>query len=274
MTIFSPNRFAFAHSSHRLLFHNPLPFPTLHHPSQLNNSEEESEVQPAHNRRAPDVPPALDDRLPLEPNTHVKHQMPDTIKRVEGERPGGQELGGALDGDRQRAERRRQRRALEVPAHQRGRQVSRREDVQRAAEAGAREALPDGTAEEGLLLVVDLEVRGHGAVEALLGQEGVGVGGGEFLSGDGPVIWGVSSGGSASFEGCERKLDSAVRDGLRAEMETDLVWVVDSGWASPNLATLDVKKAFGLAAVGIFEVSIRSLPAPFIPLSVSRMTGN
>jgi hypothetical protein len=29
---------------------------------------------------------------------------------------------------------------------------------------------------------------------------------------------------------------------------TDLVWVVDSGWARPSLATLAVKKAFGLPA--------------------------
>ncbi len=29
---------------------------------------------------------------------------------------------------------------------------------------------------------------------------------------------------------------------------TDLVWVVDSGWASPNLAALAVKKTLGLPA--------------------------
>lgn len=33
---------------------------------------------------------------------------------------------------------------------------------------------------------------------------------------------------------------------------TDLVWVMDMGWASPNLETLAVKKAFGLpATVGV-----------------------
>jgi hypothetical protein len=29
---------------------------------------------------------------------------------------------------------------------------------------------------------------------------------------------------------------------------TDLIWVIDSGWASPSRATLAVKKAFGLPA--------------------------
>ena len=29
---------------------------------------------------------------------------------------------------------------------------------------------------------------------------------------------------------------------------TDLIWVINSGWASPSLATLAVKKPFGLPA--------------------------
>ena len=53
---------------------------------------------------------------------------------------------------------------------------------------------------------------------------------------------------------------------------TDLVWVMDMGWASPNLATLAVKKTFGLPATvgfGVTEVSIRLLQAcsrPFLSL--------
>ena len=58
---------------------------------------------------------------------------------------------------------------LEVPARQRGGQVGDAEAVQRARQQRARDALPDGAAQERLLVVVDLEVRGHGSAQALLG---------------------------------------------------------------------------------------------------------
>lgn len=124
----------------------------------------------------------------MEADGHVEGEVADAVDGVEGERPGGEELEGALGGEGQGAKRRGQRRALEVPADEGRGQVGRREHVQAAAEGGARDALPGGAAEPRLLLVVDLEVRGDGAAEALLGQEGGAVGGGEFLGRYGPVL--------------------------------------------------------------------------------------
>lgn len=144
----------------------PLTYLFLPQPQDLsiNPLKEESKVRPTHNRRAPDIPPRLDNLLPLEPLPQIKHQMPDTVQRMERKRPRGEELDRALDSKGERAKRRRQRRALEVPADEGGRQVCRRKHVQAAAEGRAREALPDGAAEPGLLLVVDLEVGGDRAV--------------------------------------------------------------------------------------------------------------
>ncbi len=63
--------------------------------------------------------------------------------------------------------------------------------------------------------------------------------------------WGEESGGVSG--GGERFgwRGSGVRDcwfGIMDGRGTDLVWVVDSGWASPNLAALAVKKTLGLPA--------------------------
>lgn len=93
--------------------------------------------------------------------------MADAVEGVEGKRPGDEELDAGLDGKGEGTERGDEGGGLEVPAEEGSGEVGGAEDVEAAREAGAGEALPDGAAEEGLLLVVDIEVGGDGAVEAL-----------------------------------------------------------------------------------------------------------
>lgn len=78
-----------------------------------------------------------------------------------------------------------------MPAGQGRDQVADAVGVQAAREEHARETLPDGAAEEGLVLVVDLEVRAHGADAALGGQLGLGL----------VVGHGLGGGGAAEVEG-------------------------------------------------------------------------
>ena len=57
---------------------------------------------------------------------------------------------------------------------------------------------------------------------------------------------GVSGGGEGfGWRGSKVRADWF---GMMDGRGTDLVWVVDSGWASPNLAALAVKKTLGLPA--------------------------
>lgn len=102
--------------------------------------------------------------------------MLDAVDGVVDKRPGEGQLDGALGGQRQGGEGGGDAGGLEVPAGQGGDEVADRVGVQAAGEEHAREALPDGAAEEGLLGVVDLEVGGDGPDAALAGEEGIGVG--------------------------------------------------------------------------------------------------
>ena len=146
------------------------------------------QIQATDDRRAPDVPASLDHCPPLEERDEgsVEDEVAHAVDGVEGEGPGEEELDAALGSEGQGAHGRGERGALEVPAEEGRGEVRRAEDVDGAAEAGAREALPDGAAEPGLGLVVDLEMGGDGAVEALLGEDGIGVVGGELLCCYGP----------------------------------------------------------------------------------------
>lgn len=101
----------------------------------------------------------------------------DAVDAVEDERPGEDDLEGALDGEGQGCECGGDAGGLEVPPGEGRDEVADRVGVQAAGEEHAREALPDGGAEEGLILVVDLEVGGHGPLQPLLGQDGLTVGG-------------------------------------------------------------------------------------------------
>lgn len=72
-----------------------------------------------------------------------------------------------------------------MPADKGSSEVGDGRSVEGAREGGARDALPGGTAEPGLLGVVDLEVGGDGAVETLFGEDGDFVGRSEAFGLDG-----------------------------------------------------------------------------------------
>lgn len=107
--------------------------------------------------------------------------MTDTVQGVEGKRPGEGELETTLEGKGEGTEGGCDRGALEVPPEEGSSEVSGAESVETSRKGGSGEALPDRTAEPGLLLVVDIEVGGYGTLEALLGQDLVFVLMGEFL---------------------------------------------------------------------------------------------
>lgn len=150
----------------------------------FKNLKEESKVKPPYQRSAPDVPACCYDLLPREEIAKVKSEVADTVDSVEGKRPGRDELEGALSGDGEGGERGDERGALEVPAEVGSDEVGGRKDVESAAEAAAGKALPDGAAEPGLLLVVDVEVGGDGAGESLLVEGGAGLLGRDLLGRD------------------------------------------------------------------------------------------
>lgn len=115
--------------------------------------------------------------------------MSNTINGVEHKRPSDQELERALDGHGQSSGSSDERGGLEVPADKGGSEVGDGGSVEGAGEGGARDALPGGTAEPGLLGVVDLEVGGDGAAETLFGEDGGFVGRSEAFGLDGSVFF-------------------------------------------------------------------------------------
>lgn len=142
-------------------------------PTHITRSKEGNKPRGAQGAGDPDVAGQGLEPGPLESPGRVPDEVADAVEGVEGEGPGDEELEPALceggpgahgGGDAGR---------LEVPARQRGGQVGGAEAVQGRRQERARDALPDGAAEEGLLVVVDPEVRAYGPAEALLGQERV-----------------------------------------------------------------------------------------------------
>lgn len=129
------------------------------------------------------------------------HQVLDAVDSVEHERPCQRHLYTTLDQQRQSREGSSHGGGLEVPAGERGDQVADAVDVQAAGEEHAREALEDGRAEKGLLLVVDLEVGGHGAIEALFGEEGLRFADGHGLGGGCAAGWEGGEGGGEEARG-------------------------------------------------------------------------
>lgn len=99
--------------------------------------------------------------------------MPRPIEQMESKRPSDQELEPGLGGEGESGGGGGERRGLDVPAGQGGRQVGYGEEVEGAGEAAAGDSGPDGGGEPGLLVVVGGEVGGDGAVEALGGEEGL-----------------------------------------------------------------------------------------------------
>lgn len=90
--------------------------------------------------------------------------MSHAVHGVEDKRPGNQELETALYSHGKGTKGSYQGGALKVKTGQRSDEVRDRVTVQQAGEADTRETLPDGAAEIGLLLVVDVEMGGNGTL--------------------------------------------------------------------------------------------------------------
>lgn len=112
--------------------------------------------------------------------------MLDAVDGVVDEGPGEGELDTALYKQRQAGEGGGDAGRLKVPAGEGRDEVAYAVGVQRAGEEHAGEALPDGAAEEGLVLVVDLQVWGHRPAQALLGKQRLCVRGRQGLRRGGP----------------------------------------------------------------------------------------
>lgn len=95
-------------------------------------------------------------------------------------RPRDEHLGRDFERDGPRRKRSRDARALEMPAHGGRDEVRGAEEVQRAGEREARDAVEYGAVPCDLR-AVDAEVRGDGAVLALFGEDGLRAGFGDVL---------------------------------------------------------------------------------------------
>lgn len=113
------------------------------------------------------------------------HQVLNSIDTVEHKRPRESHLDTALDHKGKRCKSSSHRGALQVPTCQRRDQVADAVGVQATREDHAGEALEDGRAEPGLVLVINLEMGGDGASETLLCEEGLRLAGRHGLGGCG-----------------------------------------------------------------------------------------
>lgn len=142
-------------------------------------------------------------RLPEALGGGVVDQVLDTVDGVVDERPGERHLDAALDKERQGGEGGGHAGGLDVPAGQGRDQVADGVGVQAAGEEHAGETLPDGAPQEGLALVVDLQVGGDGPDAALAGEEGIGLGVGQGLGRGGADLRGREAGGADGAGGEE-----------------------------------------------------------------------
>lgn len=106
-----------------------------------------------------------------ESNTQVVDQVLDAVDKVEGKGESKSELDGALDDEGQGSEAGSQRGALDVEAQERGGEICGEVDVGGAGEHAAGDTGPGGGAEPGLLHLVDAQVGGDGAVQALVDED-------------------------------------------------------------------------------------------------------
>lgn len=110
--------------------------------------------------------------------------MPNTSEGMERKRSREQELGRNLRSDRPRGEPSRQRGRPQVQPQGRRCQVSDPEEVEGPGQHGSRDAVERGRVPCDLR-AVNGQMRGDGALAALLDEDFVGVGGGELLRCDG-----------------------------------------------------------------------------------------
>ncbi|PHH77088.1 hypothetical protein CDD80_957 [Ophiocordyceps camponoti-rufipedis] len=114
-----------------------------------------------------------------EPNPQVIDQMLNPHKEMKGKGKRQRELDGPLCDEGPGREARGKFRAAQVQAQQRGDEVAGKVDVGGAGEGAAGDAGPCRRAEPRLRGLVDGEVGGDGPVEALGGEDLVGLVGGE-----------------------------------------------------------------------------------------------
>lgn len=168
--------------------------------------QKECQSQSHHRRGTPDhVLIPLDGDLLEALCRRIVNQVLDAVDGVEDKGPGQRHLDAALDDQWQTGKGGGHGQGLEVPAGQGRDQVADAVGVQAAREEHAREALEDGAAKEGLVLVVDLEVRAYGADTALGGQLGLGL----------VVGHGLGGGRAAEVEG--RGQDGCLDGGILGE---------------------------------------------------------
>ncbi|KAI9777252.1 MAG: hypothetical protein M1839_008982 [Geoglossum umbratile] len=153
-------------------------------------------------RQAHNCPPRPYNLLIQQLLPGIPDQMPNAIPAVIRKRQADKVLGSDLCGNGPGGKGGGDALGLEVPAEERGDEVGGGEEVERAAEERAADAV-EGRAVPGDLRAVDGEVGRDGAAFALLGQDGVRGGRGESLGCEGPGIavrlwvggWGRGFGG-------------------------------------------------------------------------------
>lgn len=178
--------------------HHPLPVPDYHvpfHPLTLSplpadfllSLPRKGEADSRDERAGPDNPAPLDNLRLGEAEGEIVGQVADTVEEVEGEGPGDEELETTLGGEREGTESGDEGLALDVPAEEGRDEVGAKVDVESGRETTAGDTGPDGGAEPGLLHLVDCQVRGDGAAEALLCEKLEAILGGELGGCDGAV---------------------------------------------------------------------------------------
>ena len=171
-----------------------------HRPSRLL---EEDVVQRRNNRQPNNRPPSPDNLLVGETDTDIPQQVPHAVERVEEHGEREEALQRHLGSRGPRRDGRNHRGGLKVPSGVGRGQVCETEEVQRARERDARDAVERGRV-PGDLRAVDGQVGRDGAVQALLAED---------------LLRGVLRGGFCC-----------------GEPGRDCQWAVQSGWCRDSVA--------------------------------------
>jgi hypothetical protein len=156
---------------------------------------EKDVVKRRNNRKSNNRPPSADNLLVREPNTDIPQQVPDAVEAVEEHGESKEALERNLRRRGPRRDRRDHARRLKVPSRVWRSEVRETEQVQRAAERDARDAVQRRRV-PGDLRAVDGEVGRDGTLEALLCED---LGGGFLGCG---LCCCEPGGGQYGFGGC------------------------------------------------------------------------
>jgi len=173
----------------------------------------EDVVQRRSDRQADGSPAGADDLLVLEAETKIPRQMPEAVVRVEEEGEGEEALDAELNGEWPGGDGGNHRLRLEVPSGVGGGQVGEAEDVERAAEGDSSDTVQGGSI-PGDLGLVDGQVGGDGAVQALLVDNLLGLLLGSGFGGGEPALHDAASGLDAQTGGggpAQAELEEALR---------------------------------------------------------------